>query len=272
MTVSAEGRGRRRRLRRRTRRPAGAMTIVEHLSELRTRLIYALLAFAAVSVVAFTLFEPLLDLLTRPLCQIDPERLGPQGCRLIYTGALGGFQARLKVTALAGIVGASPIWLYQLWAFVSPGLTLREKRYAGPFIVTSVLLFAVGVTFAYSTLPTALDFLVRIAGRDLVPFFRAEEYIGFVGLVFIAFGLTFELPVVLFFLGLAGVVTVDALRGARRGAIVGIVALAAVVTPSQDPYTMLGMAVPLYLLYEATILLLALVLRRRRAKGSPTAS
>lgn len=253
----------------RRRRP-DVMTIVEHLDELRTRLIISALAFAAVSVTAFALFTPLLDILRTPLCDIDPRRLGPQGCDLFYTGALGGFQVRLKVTALAGVIFSSPVWLYQIWAFVSPGLHAREKRYAVPFILSSVTLFAAGIWFAYISLPAALDFLVRIAGPDLIPLFRAEEYLSFVGVVFIAFGLTFELPLLLFFLGLAGVVTVPQLRKARRLAIVGLVALAAVVTPSQDPYTLLALAAPLYGLYELTILLLAVILRRRtRARGAP---
>jgi sec-independent protein translocase protein TatC len=270
--MSEAGNLRRRRLanlRRRKRPPRPVtMTLVEHLDELRSRLIICAGAFVAASIAAFFLFFPILDFLLEPLCDIGREHLGPQGCRLITNGPLEGFLVRLKVTAMVGIVLASPVWLYQLWAFVVPALTSKEKHYAAPFVATSLVLFAIGSTFAYLTLPTGLNLLVQIGGDDLVPFFRAQEYLNFVGLMLIAFGLTFELPLVLFFLGLVGVVTPQWMRQHRKAAIVSIVALAAVVTPSQDPYTLLVLAVPLYGLYEATIALLAIVLRRRARRQS----
>lgn len=241
--------------------------MMEHLDELRRRLIIASAAFMAVSVVAFIFFNPITDFLLRPLCQLPPERLGANGCRLVFTSAMEPFTVRLKVTALAGIVGASPVWLYQLWAFIVPGLTPRERKLATPFVLTSVALFGIGVGFAYFTLPTAFRFLIGLGGANLEPFFTANEYLNFVGLIIIVFGLTFELPLLLFFLGLVGIVTVDQLRRARRGAIVGIALLAALVTPSQDPYTMLMMTVPLYGLYEAVILGLRLVARRGTRRG-----
>lgn len=269
--ASGEG-GRRSRIRRKRTRTT-TMTVLEHLDELRNRLIICLVAFLVISVGAFFAFDVLLDFLRAPLCAVDTDLLGPQGCRLFYTGALGGLNVRLKVTALAGILFSSPIWLYQIWAFVAPAMTSREKRYALPFAATSLVFFAAGLTFAYMTLPAGLNFLVRLAGSDLVPLFRAEEYMGFVGLVFLAFGVTFELPLLLFFLGLAGAVSVDQLRRGRRAAIVSIVALGALVTPSQDPYTMLAMAVPLYAMYEGVIGGLALVQRRARraARDAPSA-
>lgn len=239
------------------------MTMMEHLDELRSRLILSTIAFLAFSVIAFVLFDPITDFLLRPLCSLPPERLGPQGCRLPVTGVTEPFTVRLKVTALTALVFSAPLWLYQLWAFVTPGLTVREKRYALPFVVSSVGFFALGSTFAYLTLPLGLQVLIRLGGENIVPFFTAAEYINFVGLVVIVFGITFELPLVLFFLGLAGVIGVEQLQRFRRGAIVGIALLAAVVTPSQDPYTMLIMAGPIYLLYEGTILALRAVNRRR---------
>ncbi len=250
---------------RRTGKPADrSMTIVEHLDELRTRLIISVAVFGAVSIVAFIFYDPIFDFLLEPLCSLPPEKLGPQGCRLTQLAVLEGFQVRLKLTAIVGLSVSSPVWLYQLWAFIVPGLTTRERRYAVPFMLTSVILFAAGATLAYVFLGTGLELLIDLGGDALVPFFRADSYINFIGLMLIAFGLTFELPLLLFFLGLVGVVTPEMLRGHRRAAIVGIVALAAVVTPSQDPYTLLAMSVPLYLLYEVTILLISFVLRRRR--------
>lgn len=239
------------------------MTMMGHLGELRRRLIYSAIAFACLSAVAFAFFEPLSDFLLRPLCALPPEKLGPNGCDLIFTSAMEPISVRLKVTAMAGALASSPVWLYQVWAFVVPGLTAAERRYAFPFVLTSVTLFVVGATFAYITLPTALSFLVSFGGENLTPFFTAKDYLGFVSMIVIIFGVVFELPLLLFFLGLAGVVTVAGLRKARRGAIVGITALSAVVTPSQDPFTMLAMAVPLYLLYEFVILLLGVRERRK---------
>ncbi|HWL65530.1 MAG TPA: twin-arginine translocase subunit TatC [Actinomycetota bacterium] len=251
--------------RRRTR--AGSMTMMEHLRELRTRLIFSLAAFLVVSVVAFFFYDPVLDLITRPLCDLPRDLLGPQGCRLIFVKVIGGFMFRLKVTALVGIIFSTPVWLYQLWAFIVPGLTRKERRYAIPFVLTSVVLFALGTFLAYQSLPTGLRILFAIAGEDLVAYTGAEEYLNFIGLMFLGFGLMFELPLVLFFLGLAEVISVDQLRRQRKAALVGIVALSAIITPSQDPYTMLILAGPIYLLYEVTILVLKIIMRRR-AKAS----
>ncbi len=256
----------RRRLQVFKRRKSGTpnMSMLEHLSELRNRLVISLIGFAVVSVVAFIFFEQISDFLLRPLCDLPPDRLGPNGCKLIFTSALEPVSVRLKVTAMTGVIASSPLWLYQLWAFVVPGLTPKEKRYALPFVSSSVLLFVGGSAFAYLTLPRALNFLVGFGGDNLTPFFTANEYLGFVSLIIIIFGVVFELPLLLFFLGLVDVVTLEGLRKARRMAIVGITLLSAVVTPSQDPYTMLAMSVPLYLMYELVIVLLAM--RKRRAK------
>jgi sec-independent protein translocase protein TatC len=239
------------------------MTMFEHLDELRYRLIVSMAAFVVISIGAFIFYERIFDFLLRPLCSLPADLLGVQGCKLVQLSVLEGFQVRLKMTALVGLAVASPIWLYQLWAFIVPGLTQKEKKYSIPFISSAVTLFAIGATFAYLVMPTGIKLLLQIGGEPLEPLLRADSYINFVGLMLIAFGVTFELPLVLLFLGLVGVVTPALLRKHRRAAAVGIVALAAVVTPSQDPYTMLIMALPLYLLYEVTIVIIALVLRRR---------
>jgi sec-independent protein translocase protein TatC len=256
-------------LRRKKRRDrAQSMTIMEHLGELRTRLIVSAVAFVVVSAVAFAFYEPIFEFIRRPLCDLPPDKLGPQGCDLIAIKPLEAFQVRIKVSVLAGIVLASPIWLYQLWAFIVPGLNEKERKYAIPFVGSSLLLFATGATFAYLTLARGLSFLIGLGGHGLVPFFQADTYINFVGLMIIAFGLTFELPLILLFLGLVGVVSVGWLRRQRRAAIVLIALLSAVVTPSQDPYTFLAMGIPLYGLYELATGILGLVERRRARKAA----
>ncbi len=269
MAASNLRRRRMRFLRRRRRREhAAAMTVMEHLGELRTRLMVSAAAFVAVSIGAFVYYEPLFDLLIAPLCAVGRDVLGPRGCELSVLRPTEAFQFRLKMTALAGLVLASPVWLYQIYAFIVPALTPREKRYTIPFLVCSTLLFLGGTLFAYSLLSRGLRFLLTIGGEQLDPLIRAEDYLNFVGLMFIAFGLAFELPLILVFLGLVGVVSVEQLRRHRRTAIVSISLLAALATPSQDPYTMLAMLVPLYLLYELVILILRLVERRRRGRAS----
>ena len=260
---------RRRRLRfmRRRKEPRPSqttMTVMEHLEELRKRLIVSVVAFLAISIVVFIFYEPIADFILRPYCELPPDLLGPQGCKLVFAKVTGGFLFRLKLTALGGLIFTAPVWLYQIWAFITPGLTVKEKRYAIPFVLSSVILFSTGAVAAYLTLPTGIRLLVTIGGDDLIPFLGAEEYLNFVGLMFLGFGLMFELPLVIFFLGLAGIVSIDMLRKQRKVALVGILALAAVVTPSQDPYTLLVLALPLYALYEGTILLLRLILKRRQ--------
>ena len=249
--------------RRRRSAVSPAMNLIGHLRELRKRLTYAIVAFLLISIVAFFFYGPILELIRRPLCALDSRFLGPQGCDLIFTRVAGSFAFRLKITTLAGIFLSSPIWLYQAWAFISPGLTVKEKKYSIPFVLASVTLFIAGGVVAYLTLPTGLRLLLTIGGDGLVAFLEADRYLSFVGLMTLGFGVMFELPIFLFFLGLVGVVSVKQLRKNRKIAVVVIAALSAVVTPSQDPFTLMALAVPLYLMYEIAILALWRVDKRR---------
>jgi sec-independent protein translocase protein TatC len=269
MSDASNLRRRRLRFRRKKASKRSSMTMMEHLGELRRRLITSLVAFLLISIVAFIFFDPLQEFIRGPLCKVPAEKLGELGCDLVFRKVLGAFMFRLKTTALAGLVIASPVWLYQVWAFITPGLTVKEKKYAIPFAICSFILFIAGGAVAYYSLPTGISLLLGIAGEGVTPLLEAEEYLNFVGLMFLGFGFTFELPLVLFFLGLAGIVTVEMLKKQRRLALVLIVALSAIITPSQDPYTLLVLSVPLYLLYELTIVLLRIV-ARRRAKAAAT--
>jgi sec-independent protein translocase protein TatC len=162
---------------------------------------------------------------------------------------------RLKVATYGGVALAVPVWMWQLWRFVTPGLHENEKRYAVPFIVSTVVLFALGGWVALLTLTKALEFLINVGGTSLQPLLAADKYLSLVGLMVVAFGLAFEFPVVLMFLLIAHVLTTAQLRRWRRGAIVTIVVFAAVITPSQDPYSLFFMAIPMYVFYEASILI-----------------
>ncbi|MGH2746794.1 MAG: twin-arginine translocase subunit TatC [Actinomycetota bacterium] len=268
--VEPVARRRFRRGRRGRGRGPATMPVVEHLTELRRRVVISIVTFTMLSVLLYVFFEPILSFLLRPLCSIDPEQLGPQGCKLIFNGVMEAFTTRLKVTAMVGIIASSPVWLYQAWAYLIPALTNKERRYAKPFLFSTITLLIMGSAFAYLSMPLGLRFLVSVGGPDMVPFLQAQTYLDFVGLLLIGFGVAFEVPLIIFFLGLVGVVTVDQLRRRRKVAIVATAALAAVVTPSQDPYTMMLLAVPMYLFYEVTILLLSVMLRRKARQEATT--
>lgn len=231
------------------------MTVVEHLTELRRRLVVSIVAVAVASVVVFALYDPILEFLTGPYHDITRSRQFPDGRDLIFTDPLEGFLVRLKVATYGGIALAMPVVLWEIWRFVTPGLEPNEKRYAVPFIASSIVLFAAGATVAWLTFPKALDFLVSVGGGSLEPFLAAGKYLSLISLMMVAFGAAFEFPVLLVFLLLARVVRTEQLRRARRFAVVGITIVAAVVTPSQDPYSLFFMAGPMYLFYEAAILI-----------------
>jgi sec-independent protein translocase protein TatC len=229
----------------------GRMTVVEHLTELRRRLI---ICIVAVTIAAVVVYVFALDII-RFLIDYYEDATDGQQDALIFTGPLDAFATRLKVATYGGIVVAVPVWLWELWRFVTPGLHAREKRYAVPFLLTSLALFGLGGYVAFVTLPRALDFLLNVGGSELEPLLTADRYLSLVSLMVLAFGLAFEFPVVLTFLLLARVIQTAQLRRWRRGAIVIIVIFAAVITPSQDPYSLFFMAVPMYLFYEACIII-----------------
>lgn len=229
----------------------GRMTVVEHLTELRRRIIICVIAITIGAVVVY-IFS--LDII-RFLIDYYEDATDGQKDALIFTGPLDAFATRLKVATYGGFVLALPVWLFQLWRFVTPGLHPKEKRYAIPFVLSSVVLFAAGGLVAMLTLPKALDFLLNIGGSELEPLLTADRYLSLVTLMIIAFGVAFEFPVVLTFLLLARVVSTAQLRRWRRATIVIIVIFAAFITPSQDPYSLLFMAGPMYLFYEICIII-----------------
>lgn len=250
--------------RRRRARPS-AMTVVEHLTELRRRLVISLAAIALGSIAGFVFFNDIFGWFLDPYCdalQTLPAEVRPEGpCRLNFTGIADPFLIRIKIALFTGLAIALPIVLFQLWMFVTPGLTKRERRLGLPFVIASVLLFAGGGWLAFETLPRALGFLIGFAGDIAVPIITIDKYVSFLLLVIVAFGLSFEFPILLIFLAAARVITTAQLRRGRRWAYVGVTIAAAVITPSQDPYTMLGMAVPLVLFYELSILVSRLLKR-----------
>ncbi len=234
------------------------MTLVEHLEELRRRLVISLGAIGLGSIVGWFLYNPLVDLLVGPYCDywrtIPAKNRPTEDCTLFFSGAIDGVMIKLKAIVFIGLAVALPIVLYQLWAFIVPGLTRKERRYALPFVFASTVLFLAGAYVAYLTLPKGLEFLLGFAGDIVVPLLTADKFLGFLMLVALAFGLSFEFPILLIFLTMAGVLTTRKLRQWRRPAILLIAVFAAIITPSADPYTMLAMMIPMYVFYEAAII------------------
>jgi sec-independent protein translocase protein TatC len=248
------------------------MTLVAHLTELRNRIAKALLALAVGTVVGFLWYDHgLLTFLTEPYCALPGElRLQQDGdCRLVVLDVFGGVLLRLKIAVIAGAVLSAPFWLYQLWAFVTPGLKRNEKRYTVGFVVASSALFALGAVMAYLTLRKGLELLLSLAGDEVAFQLTAELYLGFVTSLLVAFGLSFELPLVAVALNLVGVLSYQALRTSRRWIFFLTIVFAAFVTPTQDPFTMLAMALPMVLLFEMAIQIARFV-DRRRAKRAAT--
>jgi sec-independent protein translocase protein TatC len=233
------------------------MSLVEHLTELRRRIVICAIAVVVGATIGFILYSHTLRFLAEPYAQATKGRAGcpKKGCKLVATDPLAPFVTRLKVSTYSGLIIALPVLLWQLWRFITPGLNPKEKRYAIPFILSSIILFAMGGAVAWLTFPKALSFLVTIGGGDIGTFFVADKYLSFISLMILAFGLSFEFPVVLVFLMLARVLKTSTLRKYRRHAIVGITAFAAVITPSQDPYSLFFMAAPMYLFYEGSIVI-----------------
>lgn len=230
----------------------GRMSLIEHLTELRRRLVMSVIAVALGAVIAFVLYNHILNFLIHPYCSISAKH---QKCTLFIQDPLEGFATRLKVAGYVGLFLASPVVLFQTWRFITPGLHPKEKKYAIPFVLSSILLFIFGAVIAMLTFPQALHFLIAVGGPNLATIFSPAKYLNLILLMIVAFGVAFEFPVVLVFLELAGVLSTARLKKWRRPAIVVIFIIAAVITPSQDPYSLFAMAIPMCLFYEAAILI-----------------
>jgi sec-independent protein translocase protein TatC len=227
------------------------MPVMDHLAELRNRVLISALAVVVCATIMFFFSNQVIHFLV----QYYKDATHGQKKALIVTGPVDGFVTRLKIATYGGFVLALPIWLYELWRFITPGLNPKERKYAVPFVLSSIVLFVMGAFVAFLTLEPALKFLIDVGGPSQTPLYTSDRYLTLVSLMVVAFGLSFEFPVILVFLLIAGVIKTQQLRKWRRWAIVGIVVFAAVITPSQDPYSLFFMAVPMYLFYEASIVI-----------------
>ncbi|MCB0973461.1 MAG: twin-arginine translocase subunit TatC [Actinobacteria bacterium] len=236
-----------------------AMSLVEHLVELRKRVIICAAAVVLGVFVSFLwLYDPFLNYLTEPYNNLT-------GKNLILLAPTDGFTLKMSICMYGGIALAFPVLMYQLWRFITPGLTERERNYAVPFVAASVLLFALGALLSQLVRDTTLDFLLTFGGDTFDPNLTAESYMVFSILMVLAFGICFEFPIILTFLMMAGVITPDHLSRWRRAAIVLIVSAAAIVTPSGDPFTLFVLAIPMYAFYEVVWIIGKIMKRRSRA-------
>jgi sec-independent protein translocase protein TatC len=249
-----------------TRDPEGRMPLMEHIRELRNRLIKGALGIIAGMVVGWFLYARAFTFITDPYCRIAIQHTtgcGSNGHPLVVTGVFDPFFVKLKVAFVVGLVVSSPIWLYQLWAFIAPGLYRREKRWTFAFVGTAVPLFALGGLFAYLAMSRGLRFLLGLTPEGVRPLITIDTYFGYVMAMLLIFGLAFELPLVLVVLNLAGVVSHAFIRKWRRVMIFLVFVFAGAATPSPDPFSMLLLAVPCVLLVELAELFVWLNDRRR---------
>lgn len=249
--------------------PEGRMPLMEHLRELRNRLIKSMAGLLVGVIIGWVLFNPIWDFLKKPFTQIPPEHCINHKCDLVVHGIFDGFFVHLKVAMIVGIVLSSPVWLYQLWAFIAPGLYRRERRWTYLFMIAAVPLFGVGAALAYLTMDKGLKIFIGLAPGDTTVLVGVADYLGYATAMLLIFGLTFELPLFVSMLNLAGVLTHDRIRRSRRLLIFGIFVFAAVATPSQDPFTMLALALPTVVLFEVAEVFAYLHDRRKALKPDP---
>ncbi|GAB2748879.1 twin-arginine translocase subunit TatC [Streptomyces bullii] len=257
--------------------PEGRMPLAEHLRELRNRLAKGLLAIVVVTVVAAFFYNDIINFFTKPIlseigCSQSFEELARSQpddnpcARITINGLLTPFTLALKVSLMAGVVLASPVWLYQLWAFVAPGLHKHEKKYAYAFVGTGFPLFLGGAFFAYKVLPTTAKVLIEFTPFGVDNLLPLDDLLDLVTRMVVVFGLSFELPLLLVMLNFTGAISGKRMLGWWRGMIMGITVFAAVATPSTDPLTMLALAGPIWVLYFGAVLVALANDRRRRRR------
>jgi sec-independent protein translocase protein TatC len=228
---------------RRRANPEGRMPLFDHLRELRNRVVKMALALVAGMIAGFIFFDQAWRVIERPLCRTTVD--GHSGCatpgvnQLILNSPLDPFYLRVKVAFIVGVIVSSPVWLYQLWAFIAPGLYAREKRWGRVFLGTAVPLFLVGNVLAYLSLGRSMHYLLGLTPAGVGNYIQVDLYMSFVMTMMLAFGVAFLLPLIIIMLNLAGILTHERFRKWRRVMIFGVFLVAGMANPSPDPITML---------------------------------
>jgi sec-independent protein translocase protein TatC len=240
-----------------------AMTLVEHLEELRQRIFKSLISVVIFSIVAFIFREQIMNFLTWPL-PAAANSLGHGNQKLVVTGIGEGFTTELLVSIAGGVVASLPVILYQAWAFISPGLYAREKKHAVPFIVAGLVLFVAGLGLGYVVLQYPVNWLINFASSNFTELISVGSYFSFVALFLLAFGIVFEIPLVLTFLSLIDMITAETLTRKRAVSHVGLWIAATVITPGADPYSPVILGVAMSFLFELSIIFIKITARIRR--------
>jgi sec-independent protein translocase protein TatC len=235
------------------------MSVFDHLAELRGRIVRSIIAVAVFFFIAFGFADYILGFLKLPLMAVLPRDVNT----LHFTGPLDVFLVNIKVAVLVAVVAACPVWLYQFWKFFEPALYPRERRYILPFIVISVALFFTGISFCFFViLPMTLEFLIQMGMEVGTPLITIKDYVSLLMLLIFGFGIVFEFPVLVVLLALLDLVELQTLKAYRRYVVVIIFVLAAVLTPSPDPLSMTALAIPVYFMYEASLVVIGLIKKR----------
>lgn len=235
--------------------PEGRMPLMDHLRELRHRVVKMVLALAAGMTAGFIFFNQAWHVIERPLCstqirnQIGCHTLGVN--QLVLNGPLDSFYLRVKVAVIVGVILSSPVWLYQVWAFVAPGLYAREKRWSCLFLGAALPLFGVGITLCYVSLGRSMHYLLGLTPSGVQNLIQVDQYMSFVMAMLLTFGLAFEVPLLIVVLNLAGVLTHERFRKWRRVLIFTVFLIAGIANPSPDPLTMLILGGACAVLVEA---------------------
>jgi sec-independent protein translocase protein TatC len=234
------------------------MSLVEHLEELRRRIIICAVTIALGSIVGFIFWQPILHFLLLPLpVAADGLAQGPGGTAKPVVAGIGeGFSVVLKLSVAVGIGLGSPMFLYQLWAFVAPGLTRRERRWTGPFVLIGLLLFLAGIAVGFLTLRFPVNWLINFGKDNFLELVTADSYFSFIAFFLLAFGIVFELPLVLTLLAQIGILSSRTLRRKRAVALVILWVLSTVLTPGTDPYSPIVLGTAMTALYELSIILI----------------
>lgn len=243
--------------------PEGRMTLGEHLRELRSRLVKAALAVVLFGIVGFVFRNEIIEFLLNSMYEAA-ERTGAEATRATYTRPTDPLFIPLRIAMITGLVLAAPVWIYQLWAFITPALYRNERRWAAAVVGAAAPMFGAGVAIALWIMPKAWEFLLSFTPTDLVdnliPF---EEYLSFVIRIVLVFGIGFLLPIFVVLLNAVGVLRHETLSSARRWVIVGIFTFGAVATPTGDPFTLMMLSTPMWLLFEVAVVVCRIMDRRR---------